>query len=98
MLVTLTLIQIHATLIAVALVVIDNPSLRPLGWSTATIYGLSRMLWLIMGIIWLGWLMYTLEYLQEGKEYQKLKLRLMQLLGILASVYLSTYLVLLLIS
>ena len=59
--VTLTAFQIHATLISVAVVVVDNPSLRPIGWTTFSIYGLSPLLWLILGIGWLGWIMVTMN-------------------------------------
>ena len=57
-LITLSLFQVHATLIAIAVNIINNPSLRPVGWSTGSVYGLSRLLWLILGIIWLGWIFF----------------------------------------
>jgi len=93
--VTLTLFQVHATLISVAVVVVDDPSLRPIGWSTGTIYGLSRLLWLILGICWLGWVMYTYEHLRESKQLKILKQRFFRLLIILGAVYLCSYVVLL---
>lgn len=93
--VTLTLFQVHATLISIAVVVVDTPSLRPIGWATGTIYGLSRLLWLIMGIFWLGWIMYTYEHLRESKQLKILKQRVFRLLLILGAVYFCSYLVLL---
>ncbi len=93
--VTLTLFQVHATLISVAVVVVDDPSLRPIGWSSGTIYGLSRLLWLILGMCWLGWVMLTYEYLSESKQLKILKQRFLRLLLILGAVYLCSYLVLL---
>ena len=92
--VTLTSFQVHATLISVAIVVIDNPSLRPTGWTSGTIYGLSRLLWLILGMGWLGWVMYTYEYFRESKQL-KILTRFFRLLLILGAVYFCSYVVLL---
>jgi hypothetical protein len=92
---TLTSFQLHATLISVALFVVDNPSLRPTGWTSGTIYGLSRLLWLILGIGWLGWVMYTFELLRESKPLKILRGRFFRLLLILAGVYFCSYVVLL---
>src|SRR3990172_1221499 len=86
-LVTLTLFQVHGTLISIALAAIENPSTRPPGWTTGSVYGFSRLLWLILGIFWLGWVMYTLEYLREGQQYQILKQRVIRLLLILGGIY-----------
>jgi hypothetical protein len=93
--VTLTLFQVHATLISIAVVVVDTPSLRPIGWTSGTIYGLSRLLWLIMGVCWLVWIQYTYEHLRESKQPKILKQRFFRLLLILGAVYLSSYVVLL---
>lgn len=93
--VTLTLFQVHATLISIAVVVVDNPSLRPIGWTTGTIYGLSRLLWLILGMCWLGWVIFTFEHLRETKQYKILKGRFFRLLLILGAVYFCSYVVLL---
>jgi hypothetical protein len=84
---TLTAFQIHGTLIAISLAVIENPSLRPLGWSTDTIYALSRVFWLVLGILWLGWVMFTEGYLREGYQRQQLKHRTLRLIIILGATY-----------
>jgi len=91
---TLTAFQVHVTLIAIALAVIENPSLRPLGWSTNTIYGLSRIFWLLLGILWLGWVMFTEGYLREGYQRQLLKQRTLRLMIILAAIYAACLLIL----
>jgi len=93
--VTLTLFQVHATLIYIAVVVVDNPSLRPIGWNTGTIYGLSRLLWLILGMCWLGWIMYTYEHLRESTQLKILIQQFFRLLLILGAVYFCSYVVLL---
>ena len=94
-LITLALFQLHATLIALTLIIIDIPSLRPTGWSITTIYGLSRALWLILGMFWLGWVTFTEGYLRE--DIYLLKQRTIRLLIIIGSIYLGSYLILLLL-
>lgn len=84
---TITAFQVHGTLIVIALAVIENPSLRPLGWSTDTIYALSRVFWLILGILWLGWVMFTEGYLSEGYHQSLLKQRTFRLVIILGTTY-----------
>ena len=90
---TLTAIQIYGTLIAVSIAVIENPSLRPLGWSTDTVYALSRVFWLILGIFWLGWVMFTEGYLREGYQRQLLKNRTLRLLIILGATYVIFFII-----
>ena len=84
---TFVAFQIHPTLIALSLAIIENPSLRPPGWSTDTIYALSRIFWLILGILWLGWVMFTEGYLSEGYQRSLLKQRFIRLVIILAAIY-----------
>ena len=97
-LVTFVGFQIHATLIAISIAVIENPSLRPLGWSMDTTYGLSRVFWLILGIFWLGWVTFTEGYLREGVNQKHLIKRSILLLVIVGVIYGINYLVLLLLS
>ncbi|MCJ7702294.1 MAG: hypothetical protein MUO62_11985 [Anaerolineales bacterium] len=90
--------QIHATLIAIAIAVIENPDLRPLGWSMDTTYGLSRVFWLILGIFWLGCVMFTEGYFREGVNQKRLLKRFFLSLVIVGVIYGINYLVLLLLS
>ncbi len=94
-LVTLTLFQLQGTIIALAVYLVSDPSLRPYAWNTGSVLLLNRLLWLIIGIIWLGWVTYTYEYLSEGSQKKNLTRRSFRLLLILGAVYLSSYLVLL---
>lgn len=94
-LITLVMFQLHATFIALAIVVINNPSLRPTGWNSGTLYGISRALWLILGILWLGWVTFTEGYL--GENTLLLPRRGLRLFVIIGSTYLFSYLVLLLL-
>ena len=91
---TFTAIQVHGTLIAISLAVIQNPSLRPPGWSTDTILALSRVFWLVLGIFWLGWVMFTEGYLREGYQRHLLKQRTIRLVIILAVIYAACLLIL----
>ena len=92
--VTLTSFQIHATMITIALEIVGNPSLRPTGWNTDTVYGLSRLLWLVVGIGWLGWVMFTFDFLREARGPKNLRGRFVRLVFILGAVYLCSYVVL----
>jgi hypothetical protein len=94
---TLTAFQMHGTLIAISLVIIENPSSRPLGWSTDTVYALSRIFWLVLGIFWLGWVMFTEGYLSEGYQQLILKKRIIRLTVILAVTYGACLLILLIL-
>jgi hypothetical protein len=94
---TLTAFQIHGTLIAISLAVIDNPVLRPTGWSTDTVYALSRVFWLVIGILWLGWVMFTEGYLREGYQLQLLKHRTLRLIIVLGVAYVASYIILFLL-
>jgi len=96
-LVTLIVFQLHATLILVSIAIVENPAIRPPGWSMDTTYGLSRVFWLILGIFWLGWVMFTEGYLREGKNNQRLLKRFSLLILILGGLYGLTYIVLLLL-
>ena len=87
LLATLVAFQVHGMLVALALAVIENPSLRPPGWSTDTIFALSRVFWLILGILWLGWVMFTEGYLREGYQRHLLTRRIFLLVIILAATY-----------
>jgi len=97
-LITLTLFQVHATIIAIAVVVVINPDLRPIGWNTGSVYALSRLFWLILGIIWLGWVMFNESFLREGKQLGILRLRVTRLFITIVVIYLVCYLIMLLLS
>jgi hypothetical protein len=58
--------QVYITLLFVALLMVKNPATRPPGWNTATIYGLSRFLILVLGGLWLLLVLFLEGYLREG--------------------------------
>jgi hypothetical protein len=94
-LVAFTLFQVHGTLISLGVYIVNNPSLRPTYWNSGSIILLSRLLWLVLGLIWLGSVMYMHEYLNEGRQVGGFWKRILLLLLILAGVYGLSYLILL---
>lgn len=96
-LITLTLFQMHGTIIAIAVAVVKNPALRPVGWNTLTVYSLSRLLWVILGVVWLGWVVFNEEFLREGKQLGLLRRRVILLFTTIVVIYLVCYLILLLL-
>ena len=94
----LTVFQLHATLIASSISVIENPNLRPEYWTMDTIHGLGRVYWLVLGILWLGWVIFTEVHLREGKNRDRLMVRFLVLLLVLVAIYGLSYLVLFLLS
>ena len=93
----LTVFQLHTTWIAIALSVIENTSLHPREWNTDTIHGLGRVFWLVLGILWLGWVMFTEGHLREGKDRKLLIRRFIYFLLILGGIYGLNYLILLIL-
>ena len=64
--------QVYGTLLYIGLLVVENPALRPPGWNTATIRGLSRFLILALGVCWLLAVYYLEGYLKESVEQHRL--------------------------
>jgi hypothetical protein len=94
-LVTFTLFQVHGTLISLGVYIVNDPSLRPLYWNSGSIILLSRLLWLVLGLIWLGSVIYMHEHLNEGRKVGDLWKRVLRILLIIAGIYGSSYLALL---
>jgi hypothetical protein len=88
---TLTVFQVHGTLITISIAIIEEPALRPPGWTMDTTHGLGRVFWLILGILWLGWVMFTEGHLREGKDEQRLLRRFLILALILVVIYALSY-------
>ena len=89
----LTAFEVYAASIYLGILVVENPVLRPVGWSTTTITSLSRMVVLILGILWLGLIIFSEEFLREGQEQQVLISRVKRLFGLTAGIYLLIFLV-----
>lgn len=79
--------QVQATLVYIGILVVQNPSLRPVGWNSSTIVGLSKCGILVLGAIWLGLLPFTEKYLREGLEDERLWTRIGRLLVVIGGIY-----------
>jgi nitrogen fixation/metabolism regulation signal transduction histidine kinase len=97
-LLVLALYQLHATLIYIGLLMVKNPSTRPAGWNTGTIYGLSRFLFLVLGAVWLVAVSLLERYLREGKQEGRLRTRVVRLIATVGAIYVISYAVMYLLS
>ena len=94
----LTAFQLQATLIYIGLLIVENPDIRPIGWSTGTIVSINRILVLILGLLWLGVVVFAESYLRDGKSKNKLANRALRIFASTGAVYLISYLLLVLLS
>lgn len=90
--------QLYGALLYVSLRVVDNPDLRPPGWNTSTIHGLSRFLVLVLGICWLLGVSFVIGYLKEAVGRHRLWMRVMWLVLLIGAIYGISYGVLFLLS
>jgi hypothetical protein len=90
----LTAYQAYGTLLYVGLLIVDSPNLRPPGWNTATIHGLSRFLVLVLGMCWLLAVSLMINYLREGVVQRRLWRRVLWSVLSLGAVYCASYLAL----
>ncbi|MBX3011762.1 MAG: hypothetical protein KF832_09670 [Caldilineaceae bacterium] len=86
--------QAHVTTLYLAALLIQNPALRPSGWSSATLVGLSKLSVLGWGTLWLMGTSY-LEYqlrtsVLEHRLLQQTGRCLLILVGCFGIVYLPT--------
>jgi hypothetical protein len=80
-------LQLQITFVYLGLLLIQSP-LRPTGWNTSTISGISRCGYLVFGILWLGLVLYLERYLNAGYTEGRLGLYFIRLTLILGGVYL----------
>lgn len=69
---TATAWQLHITLISLASLLIDHPTLRPTGWSTSTLVPVGRLSIFIWGSTWLIFVMYAEYQLREALRERRL--------------------------
>jgi len=77
---------------------VELPAVNKMGWNTSTIHGLGRFLYLVLGILWLLSVVWEESYLREAQRQHLLINRTIRISLILAAVFGSTYLLLLLLS
>ncbi len=68
----LTAWQLHITTLYLATLLIDNPALRPRGWSSETLVGVSKLSVLVWGSLWFMLLFYMEYKLREGLQERRL--------------------------
>lgn len=90
-LLTLTLFQLHALYVYIWLLIIENPMLRPVGWSSNTLHAISRIGYFIAGIIWIL-VAYIAEYQLHTKRNAKDKrLVAIKYLGVMLTLLILAY-------
>jgi hypothetical protein len=90
--------QLYATLIFIGIRAIENPKTRPVGWNTATLSGLSKLLILVLGGVWLFVVSSLERYLRQGQQAHDLRRRAGRLILCTAVVWGASYGLLLLLS
>jgi hypothetical protein len=89
-----TFYQILNLVLYLGVLVINNPGLRPTGWTTDTLVGLQRCSFLVLGSLWIGLVMYFESYLSEGYSRAELAGRGGRILLIIVGTYLFSALIL----
>jgi hypothetical protein len=79
--------QLHITFVYLGLLVIQSP-LRPTGWNTSTLSGISRCGYVLFGLLWLGLVLSLGRYLSAGLDEGRLGFYFLRLALILGGVYL----------
>jgi hypothetical protein len=64
--------QAHVALLYLAALIIENPQLRPVGWSTRSLVGVSKLSILILGSAWLMFTVYLEQSLRNSVIAQRL--------------------------
>ena len=93
-----TAAQLHATLMYAGLKAVENPALRPAGWTPNTLFGLSRFLTLCLGAAWLMAVAFIAPLLSDAQRRGRYRRTTATLFLSLAAVFALTYLLLLLLA
>ncbi|MCB0114830.1 MAG: hypothetical protein R2873_16095 [Caldilineaceae bacterium] len=90
--------QWHATLIVLFSQWIESDLPRPIGWSAATLVGITRASLFINGSLWLMWMLYLESDLRHHAERKALIVRCLQILAVYAGIVVVCYAVILAIT
>jgi hypothetical protein len=85
--------QILTMILYLGQLVINNPDLRPTGWSSDTLVGLRRCGFLILGGLWIGLVMYLESYLSEAQQAGQLPQKSGRLILMMGVIYLVSALI-----
>jgi len=58
--------QLQALIVYLGILIVQSPSLRPAGWNSSTIVGLNKCGIVILGMLWLGLVLFSHHYLKEA--------------------------------
>jgi hypothetical protein len=58
--------QLHALIVYLGILIVESPSLRPVGWNSSTIVGVNKCGIVILGMLWLGLVLFSHHYLKEA--------------------------------
>ncbi|MEZ4621321.1 MAG: hypothetical protein R2867_38275 [Caldilineaceae bacterium] len=95
LLATVTAWQLHITVLYLAALLIANPTLRPTGWSSETLVGVSKLSILLWGSLWLIFVFYMEFKLRESMQERRLRRQIGWFGGILLALYGLAYLIVL---
>ena len=79
--------QIHDTIILFGIWAIKNPSIYLPGWHTKTANGLSRFVWLVVGIVWLVGVTIFSEMLRDWLKSRDWRRPIRHVIFILAGLF-----------
>lgn len=79
-------LQAYSLMIVISWMMIQSEALRPAGWSSVTISGVSRFAVLLAGMGWLGFVAFLESLLRSWDKDQLLKQRSIRLAGLLLGV------------
>ena len=71
--VVFTALQVHSLVLLAGHQIVNRPSLRPYGWSSATLSGVSSMAYLVLGAISLGMITYLEQALRDAAGERRLR-------------------------
>ncbi len=83
--------QFHATVIVFFTLWIQGDLPRPIGWTAATLVGISRASLLVNGALWLMWIMYMETVLRRSAQRRRLIARCLQIFAVYAAILVASY-------
>lgn len=79
--------QLQALFVYLGILIVQTPSLTPTGWNSSTIVGLNKCGILILGMLWLGLVLFTHHHLTEALADQQLLAKAGRMALIIIGIY-----------
>lgn len=83
--------QVHSLIVIAGYWIVHTPSLRPSGWSSSTVSGVSSMGYLVLGAIALGLITYIEQELRAATGDERLLKRSLRIAAIIVAVWAIVY-------